>query len=95
MDPHNWGVYSVMPEGFDNSKAKYQLSDDDRAIRHLGKYYRTAESAIMAAQRLLVADDIECPECTDLLAALEAHEAEVSRLADEIGRAVLKLEAAR
>lgn len=95
MDRWNWAVYRVMPEGFDNSKTKLQLSDDGRAIRHTGTYHGTPAAAIRAALRLLEDEAIECPDAESMFAALEAHEAEASRLADRIGEAARRLEAAR
>lgn len=95
MDKWNWAVYRVMPEGFDNSKAKYQLSDDGRAIRHTGTYHGTPAAAIRAALRLLEDEAIECPDARSMAEALERFEAEASALADRIGEAAQMLEAAR
>ena len=94
MDKWNWAVYRVMPEGYE-TKSPVPRADDGRALVHTGTYHGTPAAAIRAALRLLEDEAIECPDAESMCAVLEAHEAEAERLADEIGGAVLKLEAAR
>lgn len=91
MDKWNWAVYRVMPEGYE-TKSPVPRADDGRVLIHTGTYHGTPAAAIRAALRLLEDEAIECPDAGSMFAALEAHEAEAARIADEIGRAVRRLE---
>lgn len=89
QDKWNWCVYEVMPEGFDNSKAKYTLADDGRALRHLGTYHPTAAAAIRKVERLLMDDGVDAADdAAELAGILERHERRMSELAERIGAAV-------
>lgn len=93
MDRWNWAVYRVMPEGYE-TKARVLRCEDGRVLIHTGTYHGTPAAAVRVALRLLEDEAVECHDAESMCAALAAHEAEVARLADEIGGAVLKLEEA-
>lgn len=84
-DRLNWGVFEVMPEGFDNSKAKYRLAEDGRALRHTGTYHATCAAACRKAGELLVRDGISDPACDSVARACDAAREAVSAMADAIG----------
>ena len=89
MDKWNWAVYEVMPEGFDNSKAKYTLANDGRALRHTGTYHPTAAAAVRKVERLLIEEHMDAAaDAAELAEMLERHERRMSGLAERIGAAV-------
>ena len=84
-DRLNWGVFEVMPEGFDNSKARYRLAADGRALRHTGTYHATCASACRRAGELLFRAEVEDPACESVADACDAAREAVSAMADAIG----------
>lgn len=87
-DKFNWGVFEVMPEGFDNSKARYRTAEDGRALRHTGTYHGTCAEACRKAGDLLLRDGVADPGCESVAMACDCARAAIARAAEKIGRAV-------
>ena len=93
MDKWNWGVYRVMPEGYE-TKSPIPTADDGRRLMHTGTYHGTAAAAIRKAGQLIEDDAISCPEASEMAARLESFERSVSDAAERIESALKRMEAA-
>lgn len=87
-DKFNWGVFRVMPNGFDNSRSRLRESEDGRALRHTGTYHATCAEACRKAGELLFRDGIADPECDRAARACDEAREAVSSMADAIGAVV-------
>ena len=87
-DKLNWGVFRVMPPGFDNSRSRLRESEDGRALRHTGTYHATCAGACRKAGELLFRDGIADPACDSVARACDAAREAVAAMADAIGAAV-------
>lgn len=87
IDELNWGVFEVMPEGFDGAKKLkvHRVADDGRILKHTGTYHGTLAEALRRAHRMLVADGTECCGFAVLARLVEESERRVSELAERIG----------
>lgn len=84
-DRFNWGVFEVMPEGFDNQRARYRLAEDGRALRHIGTYHATCAEACRKAGELLFREGIADPECEGVARACDEARMAVGAVAEAIG----------
>lgn len=87
IDELNWGVFEVMPQGFDGAKKlrMHRVADDGRILKHTGTYHGTLTEALRRAHRMLVADGTECCGFGDLARLVEESERRVAELAERIG----------
>lgn len=86
IDRHNWAVFRVMPEGFDNSKARLRTSEDGRALKHTGTYHQTPRAAVEKAGQLLAEDGLCDPSCGSVADALAEVERAVHAAAEAVQR---------
>ena len=88
MDKWNWGVYRVMPGGYETKKA-IPVADDGRLLVHTGTYHPTAAAAVRKVERLLIEEHMDAAaDAAELAEMLERHERRMSELAERIGAAV-------
>lgn len=87
-------VFKVMPEDFDNSRARYRRSHDGRCLRPIDCYPSTLAATIRRLADFNIRDGVDVPGVEDAIRRAEAIEAEISALADRTEAAAGKLEAA-
>ena len=76
-------IYRVMPEGFDNARAKYRLAGDGQPIDCSPA---TVAAAIRRVHGFMLLDGVDGADSADALAALvEESERRVSELAEAVG----------
>lgn len=79
-------IYRVMPEGFDNARAKYRLAGDGRALQPIDCYPATVAAAIRRVHGFMLLDGVDGADSADALADLvEESERRVSELAEAVG----------
>lgn len=79
-------IYRVMPEGYDNARAKYRLAGDGRALQPIDCYPSTLAAAIRRVHGFMLLDGADGAGSADALAALvEESERRVSELAEAVG----------
>lgn len=79
-------IYRVMPDGFDNAKAKYRLAGDGRALQPVDCYPSTLAAAVRRVHGFMLLDGVDGAVDAGALAALvEDSERRVSELAEAVG----------
>lgn len=97
IDRYNVGVFEVcdgpVPERLGG--VRNRKSDDGKTLRHLGSYYGSYGAAVRAVAAALFAEGIESGEARSCAEAIERAAEGLSEVADRIGEAARRLEAAR
>lgn len=79
-------VYRVLPDDFDNSKAKYRQSPlDERFLKPLECFPNTLPAAIRRCIEFCERDGLDTLRFEETLAAVEKLHESMSKLADEMG----------
>lgn len=79
-------LYSVMPAGYDNSKSRYRVAGDGRALKPLECYPCTIAAAIRRVHGFMLSDGVDgADDAASLADLVEESERRVSDLAERIG----------